>query len=248
MKIAIVEDNPAVRKVLMEYLQRVPISLEVVFEADSVESAVQGFSQHQVDLAILDVEIKNGLIFEALEQLPKLDFELIFCSAHGSYAVNAFRFSAMNFIVKPLVYEELLEQLEVVNEKLSKRSELVSLKQQLRFLQQVLSEPRTEKIALPGSEGVSFYRFDQISWVEADSNYCNFYMVNGERVLVSKPLKEFADLLEDRGFYRVHKSSIVNLRYVRQYIRGEGGSVILEDGSEVSVSRRKKEGLLKALS
>lgn len=245
MKIAIVEDHEALKQTLKTYLARLPFDLEIVFEADSVTAAYNGFLKHKVDLAILDVEIKEGLIFDALNQLPQLNFEILFLSAHGNYAVNAFEYNALNYILKPLEYAALEKQFfQYYNRQ---KESTTYLKQQIAELEHILRNRKVEKIALPSATGVAFYRFTEISWIKADSNYCHFVLKTGKKVVVSKPLKEFVNLLEHQGFYRIHKSYMVNLSFVQQYIKGDGGYVILEDGSEIQVSRRKKEGLLIAL-
>lgn len=247
MKIAIVEDNKELRNVLKEYLSRLPFSIEIAFEADSVSSAIEGFISHKIDLAILDVEIREGLIFDVLNKVPVIDFEILFLSAHSGYAIQGFEYNAMNYLLKPLKYDALEKQFFNFEERRELKKTTAYLKEQLALLEKVVTDRKVEKIALPSLQGICFYRFHEISWIKSEANYCSFILKTGEQIMVSRPLKEYVHLLESQGFYRTHKSYMVNLSYIQKYIKGDGGSVVLEDGSEVQVSRRKKEGLLRVL-
>lgn len=181
MRIAIVEDHSGLRKTLKQHLSQLPYRLEVVFEAASVSDAVKGFITHQIDLAILDVEIQEGLIFDVLNQLPSLDFEILFLSAHGSYAINAFEYNALSFILKPLDYSALEKQFAKYYNRKAEGTAVSALKTQLEQLEKILKQKKVEKIALPSTEGISFYRFDEISWIQADANYCNFILKTGKK-------------------------------------------------------------------
>lgn len=247
MNITIVEDNKALRESLKNHLSQSALTRHVVEEAACVVTALTALKKSKIDVALLDVEIEGGLIFDVLNQIPELDFDIIFLSAHDSYAINAFRYNALNYLLKPIDFNELDRQLDAVYKKNKEIRTHQNLRMQLAELEKNLFLSKTEKIALPAIDGIRFYRYSDISWIKADANYCHFILRSGAKVVVSKPLKEFEDLLEIQGFYRVHKSSMINLSFVQQYIKGDGGTVILEDHSEIQVSRRKKEGLLDAL-
>lgn len=248
MKIAFIEDNPLIRKTVSNYLERSDIETEIVFETDNVKDGIKLFKKHTIDLAILDVEINGGLIFDVLNELPSLDFEILFLSSHGSYALDAFRYSAFNFIIKPIDFEQLNLQLLRVSKKRQDQKVTQSLKEQLKFLQSVIHGSTDEKIALPSQKGIDFYRINEIAWVEADSSYCKFHFKNGQEVIVSRPMKEFSDILLRHKFFRTHKSSMINLEFIKQYIKGDGGVIVLENNCEIQVSRRRKDALIEILT
>ncbi|MCH2225868.1 MAG: LytTR family DNA-binding domain-containing protein [Crocinitomicaceae bacterium] len=248
MKIALIEDNSAIRKTVSSYLSRSEVDTEIVFETDNVKDGIRLFEKHQVDLAILDVEIKGGLIFDVLNAISSLNFNILFLSSHGSYALDAFRYSAFNFIVKPIDFDQLNLQLFRILKVHQDQETTKSLKQQLDFLQGVIHESPTEKIALPGQKGVDFHRISEIAWVEADSSYCKFHFKDRKEIIVSRPLKEFSDILMRHNFFRTHRSSMINLGFIKQYIKGDGGVVVLENGSEIQVSRRRKDPLIEILT
>lgn len=247
MKIAIVEDNSSLRKLLKYNINKLPYKTEIIFESTNVLDSIKKFNENNIDLAIVDVEIEGGLIFDVLKSLKTINFEVLFLSAHGSYAINAFEYNALNYLLKPLVYDQLKKQIDYFLKRINYSFSNDFLKNQILNLEKTIHSKKLEKIALPAVDGISYYRFNDITSVKADANYCHFFLKNGTKVTVSKPLKEFQNILEENGFYRVHKSSIINLSYVEKYVKGDGGLVILEDKSEFFVSRRKKEGLLEAL-
>jgi two-component system LytT family response regulator len=176
-----------------------------------------------------------------LEKLPKRNFKLIFVTSFDHYAIKAFKFSAVDYILKPVDPDQLIAAVEKV--KAMAPAETVESKIDV-LISNITS---LEKIALPASDGIRFIKISEIIRCESDNNYTLFYLTTKEKILVSKTLKDFELLLSGSKFYRVHKSHLVNLKFIAKYIPGEGGYLILEDGSHVDVSRRKKEGLLKIL-
>jgi two-component system LytT family response regulator len=193
-------------------------------------------------LAFLDVQMQDGTGFDLLAGLTRDDLQVVFVSAHDHFAITAIKFSAIDYLLKPVEEEEL----RVTLEKIRQYREGNDIKMKLELLLGNLR--RVDKIALPSFQGIEFVRLDDIIRCESDNNYTMFYLTGGTKILVSKTLREYEDMLEARGFFRTHKSHLINLKYLKKYIKGEGGSVILDDGSEVLVSRRRKEDFLRMLT
>jgi two-component system LytT family response regulator len=200
--------------------------------------------QKQPDLVFLDVEMPKMNGFEMLEQLPQVNFDIIFTTGYDQYALKAIRFSAIDYLLKPVDREELQKAVQ----KVLQRSQRTIAKQ-VEILMQKLHQPAKciSKIALPTMEGLQMIPIDSIISCESDSNYTVLLLKNSKKLVVSTTLKEIGEALEDHSFARVHRSYLVNLNEVEKYVKGEGGYLIMSDGSMIDVSRNKKEDLLKKL-
>ena len=200
--------------------------------------------QKQPDLVFLDVEMPKMNGFEMLEQLPQVNFDIIFTTSYDQYALKAIRFSAIDYLLKPIDREELQKAVQKVRMR-SQRN----MSQQVEILMQKLHQPTKPvgKIALPTMEGLQMIPVDSIISCESDSNYTILLLKSKKKIIVSSTLKEMEEVLEDHSFARVHRSYLVNLNEVEKYVKGEGGYLIMSDGSMIDVSRNKKELLLKKL-
>ena len=239
MHAIIVEDEPKSLELLVSILTSRFSELKILAKTDSVLTSVSAIKQFQPDIIFLDVMIKGGTAFDVLEQLPNLDAEIIFTTSYEKYAVQAFRISAVDYLLKPVEEEELVQATEkaIHNLKLSASSSHLQL-----LISNFRGQHQDEvKIALPTMKGYSFIKPDQIIRCESDNTYTTFFLADKRQVLVSKTLKTCEQMLEAYSFCRVHNSSLINLKYIEEYERGEGGLVRMIDGSEVSVSRRRKE-------
>jgi len=203
-------------------------------------SAIKQFSP---DLVFLDVEMPKMNGFEMLEQLSSIEFHLIFTTSYDQYALKAFRFSAIDYLLKPVDREELRKAVQKVT-----RHVQALIPQQLEIPMQKLHHANSiNKIALPTMEGLQMIPIDSIISCESDDNYTVFRLKNKMKIVVSSTLKEIEEILEDHSFVRVHRSYLVNLNEIEKYQKGEGGYLVMSDGSTVDVSRNKKEVLLKKL-
>jgi two-component system, LytTR family, response regulator len=243
----IVEDELGGRNALKAILKQFPEVL-LVGEASNAEEARVLIAELKPDLLLLDIEMpfKNG--FELLSEIPDRTFDVIFTTAYDSYAIRAIKFSAIDYLLKPVDPEELQMALERVLEKKNHNSYQPQL--QIENLLDNLKSIHKQnfKLSLPTAEGTLFIPIEEIMRCESDANYTRFFFKDGTKpVVVSKTLKEFEELLSDYGFCRIHNSHMINLKFIRRYIRGEGGTVVMLDGTEVEVSRRKKEIFQKAL-
>jgi len=241
MRAIIVDDEAKSRNTLITSLNRYTPQVEIVADAASVVEALKKIKEHQPDLLFLDVQLPDGSGFDILELLPNLNFKIIFVSAYDKYAIDAFKFSAIDYLLKPVEPELLIKAVE----KSAKEDKLESLEGKLNVL--LSNRKQIEKIALPSTNGLELVKVEEIIYCQADSNYTIFHLQNKQQIMVSRSLKEYDEILSPLGFFRIHQSYLIKLSFVKKYIKGEGGSVILENGKELDVSRRRKEGFITAI-
>ncbi len=247
LKTIIVEDESRGRNALRALLLS-NSSIKFIGEASNVDEAKVLIETNEPDLVLLDIEMpyKNG--FDLLAELPNRKFDVIFTTAYDTYAIKAIKFSAMDYLLKPIDPEELILAIEKTIEKRSKndykpQNQINNLLENLRTI-----NLQNLKLSLPTSDGSLFLSIDEIIRFESDASYTRFFILNEQKpILVSKTLKDYDDILQDYGFCRVHHSRVINLKHIKKYIKGEGGIAVMIDGSEVEISRRKKESFLKML-
>lgn len=195
--------------------------------------------QKKPDLILLDINLPDGTGFDLLKKFDRIDFRIIFITAHEEYAVRAFRFSAMDYILKPVAASDLLQAVEKAGETIRNEKTEEKFKAFLANLEKI------NKIVLRTAESIHIINLENIVRCESDVNYTTFYLANGEKLLVSKTLKEYDEMLGPSGFFRTHQSHLVNLEHILRYDKAEGGHLIMDDGSWVPVSLRKKEHLFR---
>jgi two-component system LytT family response regulator len=242
MKALVVDDENKSRITLIKSIEKYTSDIEIVGDAASVVEALKKIKELQPDLLFLDVQLPDGSGFDILELLPNLNFKIIFVSAYDKYAIDAFKFSAIDYLLKPVEPDLLIRAIE----KSKKEDKLQSMEGKLNVL--LSNRKNIEKIALPSSNGLELVKVNEIIYCQADSNYTLFHLLDGQKILVSRSLKEYDEILSSQGFYRIHQSYLIKLSFVKKYLKGEGGTVILENGKELDVSRRRKEGFLKAIN
>lgn len=241
MRTVIIDDEAKGRITLNNFIRKYAPGLNIVGEADSVESGVKLIDDTKPDLVFLDVQLPDGTGFDVLGMVSFNDFQLIFCTAFDQYAIKAFRFSAIDYILKPIdpdVFISAVNKLQhFQGEHLNKQLE-------------VLMGNRNEmlRMALHSADGIHLVNVKDIVRCESSGNYTTFHFKNAPELLVSKTLKEFDDMLASHRFLRIHKSHLINLDQITTYLKGEGGWVKMSDGSTVEVSRRRKDELLSVLS
>ena len=232
----ITEDDPLTRSHLQDLLADHFPFIRIIGFAASVREARQLLTVHQIDLLFLDIELPDGKGFDVLTNMNELNFEIIVTTSHSTYALDAIRHSALDYLVKPVTLEELSKAIERFVRKFtySGTSQLPS-----RNL------PVFQRLPLPTSEGIVFINTDEIIHAEAGGSYTDFILQNGRKIMVSKPLGDFEERLAHRNFFRIHNSHIVNLGQVVKYVRGEGGHVVMTNDTVVPVSRSRKEEFLR---
>jgi len=240
IKAVIIDDEPSAVSTLELMLQRYTPAVSDVRSATHPQEALQLIKNYQPDLVFLDVQmpLMNG--FDLLKRLGKIDFGIIFTTAYDHYAIQAIRFSALDYLLKPIDAGELTQAVNRFTSRQQQQQEIYN-----NLLQNASGEQSDFRLAVNTLEGSFFYYPKEIIRVEGENNYSTIFLVNNSKLLLSKTLKEFEELLEDYGFIRVHKSHLVNKRHIKQY--SPEGWVLMNDGARVEVSRRRKDKLLQAL-
>lgn len=240
----IVDDEVNCCEVLELLLQKYCPQVKVMAVCHSVPEALEALSKFKVQIVFLDIEMPHSNGFELLEKLPVIDFEVIFTTSYDHYAIKAIRFSALDYLLKPIDRQELQLAMERAEQHFN-----VPGPQQLEILLQKLRQPAAsmQRIALPTMEGLQMIPVQSIISLTSKSNYTFLHLKEGQKLVVSKTLKEMEALLSDHYFLRVHHSHMVNLDEVRKYIRGEGGMLVMSDGSTIDVSRSRKDTLVGVL-
>jgi len=214
-------------------------SLEVVDKANNVIQGVAAIKDKDPDLVFLDVEMPNGSGFDLLAQFPEKNFDVVFITAFNHYAIKAIKFSAVDYILKPININEFID---AVNKVIRKRSERPTQgNENLKILMENLRSSLPSRLAIPTSDGMEYLNPKDIIRIEADRSYSWFFMTGDRKILVSKHLKEFQELLGDRYFFRSHNSHLINLKHVKKYIRKEGGYIEMVNGAMIPVSRNRKD-------
>lgn len=240
----IVDDEPYSCETLATLLERYCPDVKVLDICYSAASALKSINEQKPQLLFLDIEMPHMNGFELLEKLPDIDFELVFTTSYDQYAIKAFRFSALDYLLKPIDQDDLRKAVQKAVNSTSHVSP-----QQIKVLLEKLNHPTliVNKIAIPTLEGLQMILVESIINCEADRNYTIINTKNKQKIVASKTLKEVEELLEDYPFIRVHHSHIVNLNEVERYVKGEGGYLLMSNGSNIDVSRSRKEFLLKKL-
>ena len=240
----IVDDEPYSCEALVTLLERYCPDVKVLDICYSAASALQSIREQKPQILFLDIEMPHMNGFELLEELPEIDFELIFTTSYDQYAIKAIRFSALDYLLKPIDQEELKKAVQKAVSGMKH-----PLPQQIEILLQKLNHPTiaVNKIAIPTMEGLQMVLVENIINCESDRNYSILFLKNKQKIIASRSLKEIEEMLDDYSFARVHHSHLVNLNEVEKYIKGEGGYLLMSDGTTVDVSRSRKEILLKKL-
>lgn len=220
--------------------------LEVAGKANNVAEGVERINELKPDLIFLDVEMPHGTGFDLLTHFPEKKFEVIFITAFNHYAIRAIKFSAVDYILKPVNITEFIEATERVIRKLSDNTR--NSNENFRILMENLKTSHPSRLAIPTSDGMEYLNPREIIRIEADRSYSWFYLSGNRKILVSKHLKEFQDLLDEKNFFRSHNSHLINLRFVRKYIRKDGGYIEMQDGAEIPISRNKKDLFISNMS
>lgn len=245
IKAVIIDDEPYACQALATLLKKHCPDVEVLALVNNAKEAVKLVRELQPQLAFLDIEMPYLNGFEVLEMLAPIGFECIFTTSYDQYAIKAIRFSALDYLLKPVDVEELKAAVNRVSSKATP-----SLPEQMELLLQRYhqpTQPNVNRIALPTLDGLQIIPVDTILYCNASSNYTVFTLKDQQKLVISRTLKEIDEMLEEYRFLRVHHSCLVNLDEVKKYSRGEGGTLHMSDGAEVDVSRSRKEALLRRL-
>lgn len=215
--------------------------IKVCALCQNVDEGIKAIKEFKPEIVFLDIQMQRETGFDLLTRIKDINFEVIFTTAHSEYAIKAFKFSAIDYLLKPIDIQELKHAIEKVNKKLHDN---ISLR--LEHLVQNLRSTSSEnyKLALPTAEGLLFVKVSNIIYCEASSNYTEIVTEDGKKHVVSRTLKEYDEMLTDHNFFRIHNSYLINLNAIKKYVRGEGGYVVMNNDRSLDVSKRKKDSFL----
>ena len=245
IKALIVEDETQSRQLLKTLVDKYCTDIEVIDTAANVEQAIEAIQKHQPDLVFLDITMPDGTGFDLLEKMSPIKFDIIFTTATDKYAINAIKYSALDYLLKPIDVEELKYS---VNKFIQKKSQLNTVENLAHLLQNLKqSTDNYQKITLPTGTAYEIIYIKDIVRCEAEGNYSMFYLINGKRLLVTAGLKHYEDLLPKKEFMRIHHHHLININHVIRYIKNDGSFAVMSDDTKIEVSRRKKDEFLEAL-
>ncbi len=239
IKTLIVEDELYIRKGLISMIESLDKNIDIIGECESVKEAVTVTKACKPDLIFLDINLKDGIAFDFLEQVKELSFQVIFITAYDQYALKAIKNGALDYILKPVDIEELEQAIDKVKDVSENRQE------HLKIVKEQLTENKKEHIVLRLQEGYQIIRFDTLMYCQSDKGYTTFYLENKKSYIASKPIKEFEEQLPQEMFIRTHQSYVVNLRFIDKF--DKTGYVFLKSGNRIPVSTRKREEFVNRL-
>ena len=245
IRTVLVDDETDSIRVLQRLLEDYCPQVSIAGTAGGVETALPLIRETKPDLVLLDIEMAQGNAFDLLNQLQPIDFKVIFVTAFDNYAVRAFKYSAVDYLLKPVDIEDLRSAINRVE----KKSDEHAVVQQMKMLLDnvgVLNLPK-QKMAIPTITGLIFITVQEIIRFEAKGNYTSIYLTTGEPILATRTVKDYEDILPETIFCRIHNSHIINLSRIKKYQKGRGGSVEMEDGSIIEVASRRRDEFLHRL-
>jgi len=216
-------------------------NVEVLALCQTVDEALSAIHLQRPDVVFLDIQMQRETGFDLLARVDQVDFDVIFITAHSEYAIKAFKFSAIDYLLKPIDIEELKRALVRIEKKAN--SDMAGRLEQL-FQNLKPKNGGAHKIAIPIADGLIFVNVDNIVYCEASSNYTQIFLSDGKKYVVSRTLKEYEELLAEHEFFRIHNSFVINLNAIKKYVRGDGGYVVMNNDVTLDVSKRRKEAFL----
>ena len=238
----IIDDEKIARFLLRDLIEKhFSDQILVVGEANDLESGIDIIKKSIPDLVFLDIKLQTATGFDLLDQIEHINFEVIFVTAYDKYAVEAFEFSAIGYLLKPIKLSKLASSIQRISESAKNTKKYDQLKVLTEHYQ---GENRIKRIVLSSIKGFFVVDVKDIIRLEAASNYTKFIMQNGEKNLTSRTIGKYEKLLEQHGFFRIHQSHIINLRHVKEFLKEDGGTVIMSDDSILGISRNRKSSFL----
>jgi two-component system LytT family response regulator len=241
-KVLVIDDEKPTRDFIKRLIDSYHFGIEVFTDGENVATGVEAIHRLQPDLVILDIQMPDGNGFDVLKSIPVKNFEVIFITAFQEYAVQAIKFSALDYILKPIDSEELKQAINNALNTITRKTD----ESQLSVLQHNMQQNSKRKLVLKTQESVHIVEIDDIVRCESDKNYTLFYFLNAKKILVSKTLKDFDILLSGLTFFRAQQSHLINLNYVERYDRHEG-TIIMKDGSAIPLALARKEQFFEIL-
>ncbi|MFZ4412347.1 MAG: LytR/AlgR family response regulator transcription factor [Bacteroidales bacterium] len=246
IKAIIIDDEKKSREALMGLIDRYCPDVFVLIQAEGCIDGIQKVNEYNPDIVFLDIQMPDGSGFNFLEAFDDFKFEVIFTTAHDQYAIKAIKYSALDYLLKPINPDDLKEAIDKFLQKQDRGQINKNIKVLLENMK--LSGSASKKIILSTSEGIHILSTDEIIRCESDDYYTKFFLTNGNPILISKTLKQNEAMLSDFNFIRPHKSHLVNIKFIKSYLKVDGGYILMTDGSKIPVSRRKRESIINILS
>ncbi len=249
IKAVLIDDDENLREGMKGLLRRFAPSIKIIGEADSVATGIVAMDTLKPQVVFLDIQLNDGTGFDILEKLAAknetIKTNIVFITAHEQYAIKAFRFSALDFLLKPVDPEELQKVIRKIESVIENRNDYSHIDLLLENIRKKVDN--FKRIALSTSDGIHLFDISDIIRCESTDNYTKFYIKDNKPVLISKTLKEYEELLTPHKFERIHQSHLIHLNYLKSYIKRDGGYVVMEDGSRLPISQRKRERLKEIL-
>lgn len=241
LRAVIIDDEPnAVNLLALRLSQHCP-HIEIVATCTSSLLGIEAIKTHRPEILFLDIEMPQMNGFQVLEEVADIPFSLVFVTAYDRFALKAFKYSALDYLLKPIDTQELIEAInKIEKQRQTDPIQIQHLKQQMAPSAKTLPE----RIALPYQNGVTFASIQDILYCEADDNYTRFHLKDGQQYLVTKTLRDVQELLEERDFLRVHRQYLINLNHIKKFVKGEGSYIIMDNDLSIPVSRGQKDRLM----
>ncbi len=246
LKVIIIDDEAPSRKALQIALTDYCTTVKIVAIAETPQQGIEAILAHKPDLVFLDVQMPGMSGFDLLSHFPQIDFDIVFITAHDHYAIKAIRFSALDYLLKPIQIDELMGAVKKAEEKKNKKHtnwQYKSLYENIRS-----NNNASGSVAVPTGDGLLFIKTENIIRCEAEGNYVLIYQAGKDKMLITKTLGDLETMLNPATFFRVHNSHLINLAHIKKYVKGDGGYVIMSDNCSVDVARRKKEEFMQMLN
>jgi len=241
----LIDDDKHLRKGMKSLMERYASEIVIIGEAESVKTGIVALEKYKPQVVFLDIHLSDGTGFDILEEVSqlhgKINTHIVFITAHEQYALKAFKFSALDFLLKPVDPEELQKTIVKIKETLEKNNSFEHIDLLLENIRKKVDN--FKRIALSTSDGIHLFEISDIIRCESQDNYTKFYIKNHKPLLISKTLKEYEELLTEHGFERIHQSHLINLAYLKSYIKNDGGYVIMADNTNIPIAQRKRERL-----
>ena len=242
MKAIIIDDVPQAIETLQADLKDYCPEVEIIATTDGVISGAKLLKEQTPDILFLDIQMQDGTGFDLLEILPEINFKVIFTTASDAFAIRAFKFSAVDYLLKPVDPEELVAAVTKVKESTNTQQESLDL-----LADNMRQSSGPKRIALHTQEKIHIINIENIIRCESTGNYTNFFLADNRKLLVTKTLKEFDKMLDAHNFIRVHQSHLINFHQIKEFVKTDGGYIVMKDGSKIPVSVRKRAGVVKLL-
>mgnify|MGYP005988456183 CR=1 FL=1 len=242
-KVVIIDDEKRTRDLISRMISSFDFDVECVGTGESVATGIEAIEKHSPDIVLLDIQMPDGTGFDVLRNLVGLNFKVIFITAHEEFAIKAIKFSALDYILKPVDPDELSMAIKKAVDHLNDTPK----PSQLSALQENARDGKKKRLVLKTQESVHVVELDQIIRCESNRNYTTFYLTEGNKIFVSRTLKEYELLLTGHNFMRVQQSHLINLDFVDRYDKVDGGAVVMKDGSQVPLSASKRDVFFKIL-